>query len=351
MNEVPSPCCELDVAVIGGGPAGAVCALELARQGISAGLIFDTRVGKDTVELVSGRARRLLEQLINQPLVGLIEGIEIQETISMWGTRSPVSWNAIYNPWGAGVAVNRKTLNEALRGLAYNAGVKVFPDTRVQRVRCRNNYWEITVLRDGDVSLLRSRFLALATGLMGTDLVSRIRTEKPSNLVLTARTLGTGSWQSGTLYLEATKNGWWYSIPCTTGGDLIGYYTGIYLIKQYKLPLRDFFFQQLRSTRLFGSLMRNTSIHKRIVGQLAGIQTYDRIRGDSWISLGDAAFASDPLSGMGIEFAIESAILSASVISNGLEPSAMTTYELWVNDYRKRHSKLLNSYLGVINVI
>ena len=67
--------------------------------------------------------------------------------------------------------------------------------------------------------------------------------------------------------------------------------------------------------------------------------------------MGDAAFASDPLSGMGIEFAVESAILSASAIRNGLEPSIMTTYELWVNHYLKQHLKLLNSYLNVVNAI
>src|SRR5215831_2251476 len=122
MNEASNACCELDVAVIGGGPAGALCALELAQQGISVVLIFDTRIGKDTIELVSGRAKRLIEQLVNKPLIDLIKGIEIHETISLWGTRNPVSWNAMYNPWGAGVAVSRKTLDKVLRELARNAG-------------------------------------------------------------------------------------------------------------------------------------------------------------------------------------------------------------------------------------
>ena len=269
MNEISSAYCELDVAVIGGGPAGAVCALELARKGISVGLIFDKRIGKDTVELVSGRARRLLEQLINQSLTDLIECIEVQETISLWSTRSPVSWNAMYNPWGAGVAVNRETLDEALLLLARNAGAKIFPDTRVQRTRHRNDHWEITVRSNGIESLLHSRFLALATGLTGTDLVGRSRIEKPANLVLLGRTLTTGTWQGGTLYLESTKNGWWYSIPNAPVGQLLGYYTRIDLIKRSRLPLRDIFFRELCCTRLVGSLVRYSSNHEAVVGQLS----------------------------------------------------------------------------------
>ena len=269
MNEVSSSYRELDVAVIGGGPAGAICALELARQGISVGLIFDTRIGKDTVELVSGRACRLLEQLIKRPLIGLIEGIEVQETISLWGTRSPVSWNAMYNPWGAGVAVSREAFDGALRRLASNAGVKIFSDTRVQKARRTSYYWEITVLQNGIISLLHSRFLALATGLTRTDLVGRVRRDRPSNLVLTARTPTTGTWQCGTFYLEATKNGWWYSIPYAPAGQLVGYYTRIDLIKRSKLPLRDIFFRELCGTRLVGSLGRYSSNHESIAGKLS----------------------------------------------------------------------------------
>ena len=267
MNEVSSAYRELDVAVIGGGPAGAICALELARQGISVGLIFDTRIGKDTVELVSGRARRLLEQLIKQPLIGMIEGIEVQETISLWGTRSPVSWNAMYNPWGAGVAVSREALDGALRRLASNAGVKIFSDTRVQNVKRTSYYWEITVLQNWIVSHLHSRFLALATGLTRTDLMGRVHRDSPSNIVLTARTPTTGTWQCGTFYLEATKNGWWYSIPYAAG-QLVGYYTKIDLIKRSKLPLRDIFFREAYRTRLVGSLGRYSSNHESIAGML-----------------------------------------------------------------------------------
>jgi flavin-dependent dehydrogenase len=158
-------------------------------------------------------------------------------------------------------------------------------------------------------------------------------------------------WQSGTLYLEATRNGWWYSILYASAGQLVGYYTGIDLIKRSKLSLAGIFFRELYGTRVVGSLGCYPSNRESIAGQLAGVKTYDRIQGDSWISVGDAAFASDPLSGMGIEFAVESAILSASAIRNGLKPSTMNTYELWVNDYLKQHLELLNSYRSVVKAI
>src|SRR5262249_16009676 len=160
------------------------------------------------------------------------------------------------------------------------AGVKIFSDIRVQRASHKNDYWEITVLCNGVVSHLHSRILVLATGLR-TDLMGRVCKERPSNIVLTTRTPTTGIWQNGTLYLEATQNGWWYLVPYSPADQLVGYYTKINLIKQSKLPLRDIFFRELRGTRLVGSLGRYPLDHETITGQLAGVQTYDRIQGDS----------------------------------------------------------------------
>ena len=44
-----------------------------------------------------------------------------------------------------------------------------------------------------------------------------------------------------------------------------------------------------------------------ISGRMAGARPFGRAAGDGWIAVGDAAYAPDPLSGMGIELALESA--------------------------------------------
>ena len=51
-----------DVVVIGGGPAGAICALALARAGIDVKLVYWGGYAPGGIELVSGRARHFIEQ-------------------------------------------------------------------------------------------------------------------------------------------------------------------------------------------------------------------------------------------------------------------------------------------------
>ena len=108
-----SPRCGVpDVAVVGGGPAGSTCALLLARAGARVSLIDRRWPRTLPVELLSARARRILEFHLQQPLLQLFDGCEIFETVSLWGTSQPVSWSAMCNPWGYSLAVNRAIFDE-----------------------------------------------------------------------------------------------------------------------------------------------------------------------------------------------------------------------------------------------
>ncbi len=51
---------------------------------------------------------------------------------------------------------------------------------------------------------------------------------------------------------------------------------------------------------------------------MAGARPFGRAAGDGWIAVGDAAYAPDPLSGMGIELALESARLGARAVSGAM---------------------------------
>src|SRR5690349_10696529 len=162
---------ETDIAVIGGGPAGATCALALARSGISVTLVHWDGYAPGGIELVSGCARQMLEQ--DSPgLFRRLPGVEIRQTVSLWDTPEPVTLNAMFNPWGPGVALERSLLDQSLRHLARAAGASIAADTKATHIERSSQGWRLW-LRSGETgsSLLNSRFVVVATGRAAGSLV------------------------------------------------------------------------------------------------------------------------------------------------------------------------------------
>ena len=334
---------KLDVAIIGGGPAAVICALELAHKGIRVGIIF-RRHNRSTVELVSGRARRLLEQVFKKSLIELVKGVEIHETISLWDTPFPIESNSLYNPWGPGISVDRDNFdNIVLSFVRAVDNIEIFSNVFVQNVKFKENYWQISLQPSAGI-LLKSSFLALATGRTQIHWLQRTRNENQSSIVLMTRLVTDKTRQDNVFYIEATKKGWWYSLPDIYHNRFIGYYTSIDLFKQRQSSCSNFFFTELRNTRLIGYTKSDFVNNESIKGQFANMQTYDKVVGNGWISLGDAAFAPDPLSGMGLEFAIESAIRGAKVLQNGVKEITKNEYESWIRKYSIDHKKMLDFY-------
>jgi flavin-dependent dehydrogenase len=123
-----------------------------------------------------------------------------------------------------------------------------------------------------------------------------------------------------TLYIEGTSRGWWYALPAGKG-----YFAGFCIerneLKQRQSHLKDFFFQELQCTRLLAPLSAGASDQRPISGRTAGATTFPAMGGDGWIAVGDATAAPDPLSGTGIEWAIESAQLGADMLLEVLQKS------------------------------
>ena len=82
------------------------------------------------------------------------------------------------------------------------------------------------------------------------------------------------------------------------------------------------------------------------MGKFSDAKLADKLCGDGWISVGDAAFTQDPLSGKGIEFAVESATFAANLVNSrlSLELGAMKRYEEWVKGNFAQHQKALKLY-------
>lgn len=327
-----------DVAIVGGGPAGAICALLLARGGARVGLVQRAGYQFGGIELVSGRARRLIGQHCPDFSERAAPGVEIHETISLWGTPEPVTWNAMCNPWGPGVAVERAPFDEALRGAADSAGASILRG-EIRSAERRSGLWQLLLHDRGADHVLETQFLVLATGATGRKLVGRKAVGKPVQFALMARVGTKAPGQHHALYLELGKNGWWYALPALDGGFFLGFCTGRDLAKHMQKPMCNAFVEELRGSRLLGNVLAATVPATRVIGRPAGPQSYEGIAGNGWIAVGDAAFVSNPLSGMGIDFAIESAKLGAEALLAARREPALAEYEEAVSEYTRRHER------------
>ncbi len=332
----------IDVAVVGGGPAGAVCALMLARGGARVSLIHWGGYAAGGIELVSGHARYLIEHYNPDFFRKAALGVEVHETLSLWGTPEPVTFNAMFNPWGAGVAVERALLDRALCHLARMAGVSVIDDTKVVKIERGGDRWHLLMRSAGTTadeaaSHASAGFLVLATGRAAAQFVARSPVAEPSGIALMTflRTPGSGLVQPprNTLYVEGTDNGWWYALPAGDGSYFAGFCTDRDEVKKRTSSLKEFFVRELRNTRLLAPLLSTASGNIQISGRMAGAQVFDRMSGEGWIAVGDAAYAPDPLSGMGIELAIESAQLGAHALLKATEGSTKSPAHMGFAEY------------------
>jgi flavin-dependent dehydrogenase len=97
--------------------------------------------------------------------------------------------------------------------------------------------------------------------------------------------------------------------------------------------------RELRRTRLLRSLLPNAAGPTGLTARPAGSLSFEAAAGRGWLALGDAAFAPDPLSGMGIEFAVESAGRAAAAVG-GADP-AFADFGRWVADWSAEHDAAL----------
>ncbi len=336
-----------DVAIVGGGPAGAVCALELALAGINVIVIHIDRYQMEVIELISGKAKKLIEGLVQKPLLGIVEGVEVWQTISLWHGSSPLVLPAINNPWGSAMAVVRKDFDKRLRNLAGNAGAIILSNSIVRKAVAKAGKWELIVMHNKQLISLYANIVVLATGREGARIFGYPPVAYSPIIALMQRVSTVKKQNDPTLYIEAVANGWWYSLPCINGDRFLGFCGDYQIIKDRNLALQKLFYQELIQTRLINN---HTYYHnyKLMARRLTDSHGSVNIAGSRWLAVGDAAFSPDPLSGKGIEFAIESAIICVKVITGKHD---INDYVKWIQKYSTRHLNTLSIYLNSVNVI
>ena len=190
-----SPGRATDVAVVGGGPAGAVTALLLARAGRDVVLYEQSHY--DFLRLSEA-----LPPSVNPLLckLGLWERFAALQSMPSCQTA---------NAWRAAEPVDRARFDAMLVDAAEQAGARVLRSARVGKVSRSNA--GLRVEADEPVSAVavvdatgRTARVARALG------ANRVQFDR---LVCVARVFAIGSAPPGDTFIEAAPDGWWYASP------------------------------------------------------------------------------------------------------------------------------------------
>jgi menaquinone-9 beta-reductase len=308
-----------DVMVIGGGPAGSIAALVLARGGARVALVDKARFPRDKAcgDIVGPRALHLLADLG----VAAPEGRDVGEilVVGPTGRRRRLPCGEGFTYPGHGTAVTRTTFDSMLHELAVEAGAMPVCGHAVEPLSCRG---ETDGYRLSDGTELRADFVigadgatsrvAGAAGLVDAKRVLwgfAVRTYHPEHVDLPAIVFWeTAAWQGFPGY------GWVF--PGAHGGANVG--LGLATVADRKVGAmvqQDLprFLDHLRDIGLLTDT--SVSMASRRLGGWLKMGLIGTLPGAGRVLLvGDAAGLVNPLQGEGISQAMSSGRSAAEAI-------------------------------------
>jgi flavin-dependent dehydrogenase len=312
-----------DVVVAGAGPAGATAARVLARGGLS--VLMADRLVKATPkvgETLPGAALRLLGRLGLDGIAAAHHGSRtphwpVGGSLVAWGTDALVPNDALKDPAGRGLRLDRRRFDADLRAAGIAAGAVHRPADVVAVARAGEEW--IVDLDDGGMA--RSAWIVDATGrrarvarLLGcarrraVPLVALYRTGVPERNVDLDRTI-----------IEARPDGWIYAGRLGTGRWVFGYHTGPREAALLKSSGGDEIFADAPGLE---ALLGRVRFDDDAAALDARGGVLDPPCGAGWISCGDAALSFDPIAGQGLFNALRSGMAAAEVVARAIEGRA-----------------------------
>jgi flavin-dependent dehydrogenase len=160
----------VDVLIVGGGPAGATAALNLAAMRTVAVVERNAVPAPRIGESLPAAARRLFRD------IGLLESFLAEGHApcygnrSVWGDPQPRELDALRDPDGPGWHLDRVRFEHWLRDAARTRGAEILaPATigrigRIGRIERDRSGWHVEIVREADILPLRAEIVIDAAG-------------------------------------------------------------------------------------------------------------------------------------------------------------------------------------------
>ncbi|MBL7690733.1 MAG: tryptophan 7-halogenase [Flavipsychrobacter sp.] len=316
---------ELPVVIAGGGPAGAATAIALSGMGYKSVIVDPgTPVAVKAGESLPPNILHLLQQLdIQHLLQDAAHQINLGNTV-VWGSDEVLDRVFLAEPWGNGWHLNRLVFEQQLKSEAERRGAVWMDGGIVTGVEGKQGAMRVSVRSDSGRAdqKLDACFVVDASGRHSSVLrslgVSRHRLDDIT--AVCAFVTAPGHRLQSTTFVEAVQDGWWYAAPL--GGDrvVLNLMTDIGLRPKTGEGKSDMLLRRLKQTMYLHERLGNFAGmgFEEVFAKPAGTSCADRISGDGWLAVGDAACTYDPLSSYGITSAIGGGIYAAYAISDAL---------------------------------
>jgi len=317
---------DVEVAVVGAGPAGAAAAIRLRQLGRSVCLIDDVAEGTlKAGESLPGAAQRLLRRLGIQELSAILKPTAFAPctgNASSWGAEEWVYTDALRNPEGGGWHLLRHQFDEALRQVARTQGAGFVP-AKVARL----NY-DATATRPYTISLkstgaslptsIHANWMIDASGRPAVVLkqlrVGRQTSVSPQLSVIAWLRPAAGDVDALTR-VKSVAAGWWYTARLPDGRRVVSC-QGIPAPMAALVRSPDLFVAAFNQANLLPRPIAVTDIVAGPQAKSSGIALADLVASPTgWLAVGDAALSFDPLSSQGMFFALYSGIRGAEVVA------------------------------------
>ena len=308
-----------DIAIVGGGPAGAAAALTLRRYTGHACLLIDAgdysavRVG----ETVSPALPALLDYLGAGDALAGGACLAGDGPVAAWGQAGLIAAPGPADPGGS-LMLDRQRFDRALASAAERAGARLALRTRLRgaEVAARGG-WTLRLEQDGGDFTVRARQVVEASGrkaVFARRTGAVVVAEDRLIAYAACYRLAPGGEGSPRLLIEAVREGWWYAAPIPGSRQMVAYLTDADLAAHGAVD--QVYLAALARTRHIAARLAGAERLGPPLGHPAGSQSLQPCLGQDWVAAGDAARSFDPLSSLGIGHALASGIQAARIVAD-----------------------------------
>lgn len=342
---------EAEVLIVGAGPAGATAAINLAPSRrvvlVDRRATIVPRIGESLLPA----ARRLLADMdLWESFVS--EGHEPWHgNRAVWGDSEPRDTDFIRDPDGNGWHLDRVRFEQWLCKIACDRGAELLRPASLVSLKHDGSRW-LAQLKTANGLIEITADLVVDAGGRSAPVARKLGRRVQINDQLVC------AWISGCdrlltnrglTYVEAVKDGWWYTAPIPRSRRVVAFHTDADLLTFARSGRkRDLLLEHIGATERLSELLASAGFTPDLQNGLviANSTILEPAAGDNWLAVGDAAISFDPLSSQGLLNALFTGLAAAETAERHLagDVLSLSTYAQVIRGVADSYKRQLEFY-------